>query len=539
MCMRRVDMDRLQELVRLHRLGTGGRETARLLKMGPNTEREYRRALEAEGLLGGSPEELPELAVLKTAVERHLAKGLPAQMVSSVAAWEPKIIKLAEAGLTAQPIFDRLKLEEPDFQGGFYAVRAVWRRWKQQRPLSADDIVLPVESAVGDVAQVDFGYVGKLYDATAGRLRKAWVFVMVLGYSRLMFAKVVFDQKVETWLKLHVAAFAALGGVPGTLVPDNLKAAVIRAAFGVDALAGIQRSYRDLARHYGFKIDPTPIRSPEKKGKVEAGVRYIKGNFFKGRAGSDVADVDAQLKRWLDEIANVRVHGTTRRRPIDLFTDEERPALKPLPTRPYELVLWHQAAIHTDCHVAFDGRLYSVPWTLRRDRPRAYVWLRATPTCVTIYSDTDERVADHDRRGPSPRSTIEAHLPDERSPWRHRSQAYWQDRAERLAPEVGAYVRDLFAVDDVLSRLRVVQATVAHLEKFPRERAVAACLRAQHFGATSYGAIKNILRQGLDLEPLPTSAPTSPPPLAQPRFARSVSELIHDDNKETKNDELN
>lgn len=534
MCMRRVDMDRLQELVRLHRLGSGGRETARLLKMGPNTEREYRRALEAEGLLDGRPDELPELGALKAAVERQLAKGLPMQMTSSVAAWEPKITKLAEAGLTAQPIFDRLKLEDPDFKGGFYAVRAVWRRWRKGRPISAADVVIPVETIAGDVAQVDFGYVGKLYDPRVGRARKAWVFVMVLGYSRWMFAKVVFDQKVETWLRLHVEAFAALGGVPATVVPDNLKAAVVRAAFAVDDTPALHRSYRELARHYGFKIDPTPVCSPEKKGKVESAVRYVKSNFFKGRGGSDVDEVATQLVRWLDEIANVRVHGTTRRRPFDMLVEEERAALRPLPPRPYELVLWHQATIHADCHVAFDGRLYSVPWTLRRDGQQVQVWLRATPTRVSIYA-AEQRVADHDRRGRSPRSTIEAHLPEERAPWRHRSQAYWQERADRIAPEVGTYVRGLFAVDDALNMLRVVQATVTHLETFPRERAVGACERAHHYGVRSYGAIKNILRQGLDLQPAAPSQASLP--LAQPRFARDVRELIHP--KKEDDDELN
>jgi hypothetical protein len=357
---------------------------------------------------------------------------------------------------------------------------------------------------------------------------------MVLAYSRWMFAKVVFDQKVETWLKLHTDAFAALGAVPATVVPDNLKAAVVRAAFGVDETPALHRSYRELARYYSFKIDPTPIYSPEKKGKVESAVRYVKSNFFKGRAGANVDDVGIQLTRWLDEIANVRMHGTTRRRPIDMLAEAERAALQPLPPRSYELVLWHQATVHTDCHVAFDGRLYSVPWTLRRpDRP-VTVWIRATPTRVTIYAD-NERVAEHDRRGRSQRSTIEAHLPTERAPWRHRSRDYWQERADRMAPEVGAYVRELFAVDDVLSMLRVVQSTVTHLEKFPRERAVAACMRAQHFGVRSYGAIKNILRQGLDLQPVSPSSTTAP--LAQPRFARSVSELIHT-KKENKN-ELN
>jgi hypothetical protein len=200
--------------------------------------------------------------------------------------------------------------------------------------------------------------------------------------------------------------------------------------------------------------------------------------------------------------------------------------------RPFEIVLWHEARVHRDSHVAFDHRLYSVPWRLIGTR----VWLRATIADVTIYAD-DVRVATHSRRGRSARSTREEHLPEERAPLRHRSRDYWQERAERIAPEVGAYVRELFAADDVLSMLRTVQSVVAHLETFPRERAIGACLRAQYYGCRSYGALKNILRQALDREPLPNSS-ASTPPLASPRFARSMSELLHH-TKEKKNDELN
>jgi hypothetical protein len=218
-----------------------------------------------------------------------------------------------------------------------------------------------------------------------------------------------------------------------------------------------------------------------------------------------------------------------------VLESEERAHLLPLPAKPFELVLWHRALVHRDCHVAFDHRLYSVPWPLVGQ----HMWLRATPTTVTIYAN-DARVATHDRRGRSLRSTRDEHLPDERAPWRHRSRDYWQQRAEHIAPEVGEYVRALFDVDDVLSMLRAVQAVVTHLEKFPRERAIAACLRAQHFGALSYGAIKTILRQGLDLEPLsPTTATTPAPQLASPRFARSMSELLHHITKKETDDELN
>lgn len=535
MCFRRIDMDRLQELVRLHRMGTGSREVARLLRMGPNTERDYRAALKAAGLLDGNVEELPELEVLKEAVQQQLAKRAPAQMTSSIPEWEPRVIHYAEKGLTAKRIYDRLKLEEPEFRGSYYAVRTLWRRWRKERGVRAEDVVIPVDTAAGDIAQVDFGYVGRLYDATVGRLRNAWVFVLVLAYSRWMFARIVFDQKMETWVRLHVDAFDALGAVPRTLVPDNLKAAVVRVAFGVGEPATLNRSYRELARYYGCRIDPTPPRSPEKKGRVESGVGYVKHSFFAGRDSNDAHETAQQLQRWLDEIANVRSHGTTRRRPIDVLEHEERAAFLPLPSGPYELVVWHQATVHRDCHVAFDHRLYSVPWRFVGQR----VWLRVTAMDVVIYAN-DVRVATHDRRGRMLRSTKDEHLPDERAPWRHRSRDYWQERAERIAPEVGTYVRELFGSDEVLSMLRTVQSVVTHLEKFPRERAVAACTRAQHFGSMSYGAIKNILRQGLDLEPLTqTDSPEPQQQLPLPRFARPMSDLLHDRNKKDGGDGLN
>jgi transposase len=521
-------MDRLTELVRLHRMGTGAREVARILNMSPNTERTYRLALAEEGLLAGPPEDVPLLEVLRAAVEKRLPVATPPQMVSSVDALRDRIVELAERGLKPQAIYDRLRLDDPTTTAGFYAVRAAWRKWRKERGVRAEDVAIPVETAAGDIAQVDFGYIGKLYDSSCGQLRKAWVFVMVLAYSRRMVVRLVFDQKIETWLRVHVEAFAELGGTPRTIVPDNLKAAVVRAAFGVDRAASLNRSYRELARHYGFKIDPAPIYQPKKKGKVESGVKYVKRNFFAGRTGEDVGDVRAALQRWVDEIANVRTHGTTHRQPIELFA-VERDALMALPERRFELVTWHQARVHQDSHIAFDKRLYSVPWRLIGQD----VWLRATATTIVVYAD-DARVAMHDRRSRGPRSTQDEHLPAERAPWRHRSRAYWEQRADRIAPEVGAYVREVFDSDEVLSMLRTVQAMVTHLEKFPAARAAAACLRAQHYGSHKYGTIKNILRDGLDLTPLATSTSGA---LEAPRFARSVSELLH--GKKDKNHEHN
>jgi transposase len=267
MPVERMDMHRLQDLVRLHRLGVGARTVARRLRMSPNTERQYRRALAAHGLLAGDATALPELTTLREAVVAALPPKTPPQQVSSLARWTGTITPWLVGGATPTAIYDRLRLEHADFTGSLSAVKRLCLRLQRARGIQPEDVAIPVETAPGELAQVDFGYVGRLYDPDTRVLRKAWVFVLVLGYSRHLVCRLVFDQRIETWLQCHAEAFAALGGVPAVLVPDNLKAAVIRAAFGIAGTTTLNRSYRECARHYGFQVDPTPIRSPEKKGR--------------------------------------------------------------------------------------------------------------------------------------------------------------------------------------------------------------------------------------------------------------------------------
>ncbi|HVV84551.1 MAG TPA: IS21 family transposase [Kofleriaceae bacterium] len=510
-------MHRLQDLVRFHRLRTGTRETARLLGMGPNTERMFREAIAAAGLLEGPLDELPSLDALRDAVlAKHPVPPLPKHQTTALGAYVPLITTLVEKGLGPRAIFDRLRLEHPDFDGSHSAVKRLCRTLKRARGVRPQDVAIPVETAPGEVAQVDFGYVGKLFDPTTMTLRKAWCFVMVLGFSRHMVVRVAFDQRIETWLALHVEAFHELGGVPATVVPDNLKAAVIRAAFSIDDQSELNRSYRELARYYNFKVDPTPPYDPGKKGKVEAGVKYVNGNFFVGRQETNVEDVRRDLRRWVVEIAGMREHGTTHHQPLVQFETIERATLRPLPKIAWKPAVWRRAKVHTDAHVALDRRLYSVPWRLIGQR----VWVKATATSVVIYAN-DERVATHDRRGAGVRSTLESHLPTQRAELRHRGRAFWEQRADAMGDDVGRYIRAVFDSDDALSQLRAVQAIVTHLETFPVERARAACRRAEHFASYGYGALKNILRRALDLEPLP--APPPPAPTTTPRFARPAT----------------
>jgi transposase len=498
--------------------------------MGRDTEAGYRRQLSSAGLLEGDPAELPAIELIKAAIATVVSESIAQQESSSVEPWRQQIEPMVERGAGPRAIRDCLRISHQDFTCSESAVKRFVARLRKDRGISAADVAIPVETGPGEVAQVDFGYAGKIYDASTGKQRRTWVFVMTLGFSRRMFVCFVHDQTVETWLRCHIRAFEHFGGVPAVIVPDNLKAAVVRCAFAVDGETTLNRSYLELARFYGFLVDPAPPRSPEKKGKVEAGVRYVRSSFVAPRDLNELGlEGSAQeLAKWLREVADTRIHGTTRERPIDLFEREEKKALKELPPVRFQIVIWKKATVHPDSHVVYEKRLYSVPFRLIKQK----VFLRVTGSSITIYFN-DERVATHSIGTKGHRSTIESHLPEERAPWRHRSQAFWQQRATVLGKEVGELVETIFASQNGLSRLRVVQSIVTHLEPFPEERRTAACRRALAFGNLTYQGIKQILLKGLDREPWPPAGAPKSGGLDKPRFSRAPSEFAQSTTKES------
>jgi len=199
----RTDMHRLQELVRLHRVGTSVLERARMLGMSTRTDQRYRRALDAAGLLAGDATEVPELSILRAAVEAVLPPPAPRQVAPTIDAWLPAIRADLERGVGPQAIWDRLRRQDPSFTGSISAVKRAARRAARERGVRAEDVVIPVETEPGDVAQLDFGFAGRFFDPATGLVRKAWVFVMVLAYSRHMFARIVYDQKATSWVALY------------------------------------------------------------------------------------------------------------------------------------------------------------------------------------------------------------------------------------------------------------------------------------------------------------------------------------------------
>lgn len=498
MSARRTDMHRLQEAVRLHRLGQIKRQIAGQLQIGRDTLARYFVAFKKAGILDGSAEELPDTVHLRTTAAEHIARKKAKQQTSSVERWRTKIEAMAKAGAGPTAIFDFLRTHEDEYAGSLSAVKRLCASLGRNQAPKPNDVAIPVTMQPGEIAQVDFGYSGLRFDPLKRVMRKSWIFVLTLAYSRLSYAEFVFDQKIDTWLAVHVNAFECLGGVPAVIVPDNLKSAVIRALFGIDTEAVLNRSYRELARAYGFRIDPTPARSPEKKGRVERDVKYVKNNFLTTLDSVDIKEDQKQLMHWLREVAWTRRHGTTGHAPIEMFNEEERGALLPLPPRRWDPVIWKPVTVHRDSHVQVDGAFYSAPWRLLGQK----IWVRCTRTSVAIWSN-DEHLWTHPRVLRGKHQTIEGHLPEGRRELRHRSRGFWEQRARSMGEDVERLAKKVFDSDDVLLQLRRVQAIVTHLEGFPVARAQNAARRALHFDSLEYRSIKSILAKGLDYEPLP------------------------------------
>jgi hypothetical protein len=190
-----------------------------------------------------------------------------------------------------------------------------------------------------------------------------WLFSMVLGFSRLIWARFVVHQDLATVLRCHVAAFQALGGVPRELLYDRMKTAVTRE--GDTGGIVYNRALIDLARHYGFHPRACQAYRAKTKGKVERPFRYIREDFFLARSFGNLEDLNAQLRHWLDTVANPRLHATTRRVVNEAFA-EERAHLRVLPLAPFCAVLRLERRISREGMVSVGGNFYSVPDATRR-----------------------------------------------------------------------------------------------------------------------------------------------------------------------------
>ncbi len=264
----------------------------------------------------------------------------------------------AYPGLSGRRLFRELK--ERGYEGGYTAVTDFLR---DIRPAPQPSYEVRFETGPGEQAQVDFAQFQVVFADEPMAPRIVWLFSMVLGYSRLIWARFVMHQDLPTVLRCHSAAFDAIGGVPREILYDRMKTAVT----GEGDADGIvyNRSLIDLARHFGFHPRACKPYRAKTKGKVERPFRYIREDFFLARSFRHLDDLNAQLRQWLDAVANPRRHATTGRIVNEAFA-EERSHLRPLPLAPFRAVLRLERRISREGMVSVGGNAYSVPDATRR-----------------------------------------------------------------------------------------------------------------------------------------------------------------------------
>jgi transposase len=493
--MERLHMNYLRDLIYRLRAGESERRIAKDLKVSRPTVHKYRLWAESQGYLNPA-QPLPELASLVAALG-PVAPAPP--MVSTLAPYQAFVEQLLDQGVEMTAIRQRLQ-ENYSYSGSYSAVRRLVQRLRPHQP----EAIVRVQTEPGEELQVDFGYIGQLYDPASGRLRSAYVFVATLSYSRHQYAEIVFDQKIPTWLALHRRAFESFGGVPRRVVPDNLKAAVLEALV-YDPVLG--EAYRRMALHYGFLISPTRPGTPEHKGKVENGIHYVQRNFMAGQTfvDSDVANV--RLKIWVREVAGTRTHGTTRQVPLRLFHEYEQAALLPLPTTPFTLLQIKPVKVHPDCHVTVEGSYYSVPYPYISHTLDAYV----SEQMVELYEGV-KLVATHVRcTAPGQWQTRLEDYPAHKAAYLMQTPQYCRQLAGQIGPATLKVVETLLT-EKPLERLRAVQAILRLAQTVGRVRLEAACARALHYDDVRYRRIKQILNAALDRDPLPEALPPAQPP---------------------------
>jgi transposase len=304
------------------------------------------------------------------------------------------------------------------------------------RPAARTEAYLRLDTLPGEQGQVDWGHFGPI--RVGSTTRQLSCFALVLSWSRACYARFALDQTLESFLRGHVEAFTALQGIPRTLLYDNLKSVVLER---VGDHIRFHPRVLELAGHYHFAPQPCAVARGNEKGRVERFIGFLRHAFFAARPFRSVADLNAQLARWITEVAHARPVPDRREQRVAEALAEEQPRLLPLPEHPFPCQLLRAVSSGKTPYLRFDGNDYSIPHTLVR-RPLTLV---AAEHQVRVLDGTTE-VARHARsydRGQ--RIEDDAHLAALVAEKRHAHELRGRDRLRHACPQAAAFL-DALAV---------------------------------------------------------------------------------------------
>lgn len=432
------------------------------------------------------------------------------------------IRKACEQALSAQRIYQDLVLDH-QFAGSYQSVKRFVRQLERVVPLP----FRRMESGAGDEAQVDFGQGAWIQDEITGKRRRPHLFRLVLSHSRKGYAEVVWRQNTETFLRCLENAFRQLGGVPRTLVVDNLKAAVLRSDWFDPELNPKLCSF---CEHYGTVVLSAKPARPEHKGKVEAGVKYVQNNALKGKEFGSLKGQNLYLANWERTVADTRIHGTIRQQVGSFFEANERAVLQPLPDSLFPVFSEAKRKVHRDGYVEVDQAYYSVP----PEYVGREVWARWESRLVRIYNLKMEQLALHPRVEAGKFETSDAHVHDHKRCLIERGVDWLLDRARLIGKHSASWAEEMIRQRGPQG-LRVLQGLLALAEEHPSAALERACCQAMEHGSWRLGEVKELLSRTAAL-PQPTPFLEAHPIIRQLDVYQSLIPVCFDSEPATQNE---
>jgi len=516
---REVGVVEVREVLRAWLQGAGLRKVAERAGVDRKTARRYVEAAQAAGLSrdGGLEAVTDELIGLVVEAVR------PARPNGHGAAWErlcahEEQVRAWVSGGDGQDPLSIVKIEQLLARRGVRVPYRTLHRFAVERCgfRVKTTTVRVADGEPGVECQLDFAQLGLLFDAETGRRRRVHALIFTAVVSRHMFVWLTYAQTLTAVIAGCEAAWAFFGGVFRVLIPDNLKPVVT----GADAVnPRLSAGWLDYAQHAGFGTDPARVRSPQDKPRVERAVQYVRGNFWAGEQFADLAEAQARVQLWCREQAGMRLHGSTARRPVEMFAELEAGCLLPVPA-PYDQPIFTRVKVHRDFHVEVARALYSVPEQWIGHTLDA----RADSGLVKLYATGPgggRLVKTHPRQPPGGRVTDRDDLPEHRAGYALRDLSRLIASCAGHGPNVGIYAERL--LDDPLpwTRMRSVYRLLGLVRRYGPDPVEAACERSLDLDVVSVSKIAAMLAKATERE-----QPVLPAAAGSPggRFARDPAE---------------
>ncbi len=354
-------------------------------------------------------------------------------------------------------------------------------------------------------------------DPQLGRKRFVYALVVTLVYSRHQYVAVSLTQELPVLIAGMEDAWQSFGGVTRRVIIDNLRAAVVKS----DRYAPVfNRTFFEYSDYRGFIIDPAPAGMATGKPTVERQIPYVRQNFFQGETFRSLAHIQEEAIRWCTETAGQRIHGTTRKRPLIVFREEEHKTLLSLTSDRFDTPKWALLTVHPDHHIRLGYSLYSAP----TDYIGKKVDVRKDSHLVRLYY-RGQLIKTHPVMLPGKRSTDFNDYPKEKTPYAMRSCAYHIEKAQEIGSSATTFMELLLAGDFPWARLRQAQKLLRLGEKYGKERIEKACMRALSFDLIDVRRVEEMIKKGLE----GTGGPWQGKVIAPARFARPASYFVKKD----------